>query len=104
MSYAVSSRIHEIGIRMALGARERDVLKLLMSDAALLTVVGLAVGLAAAYAITRVLASQLYEVTSTDISTFAVISSLLAAVALLACYIPVRRAMAVDPVVALRYE
>jgi putative ABC transport system permease protein len=104
MSYAVSSRIHEIGIRMALGARQRDVLKLLMSDAALLTAVGLAIGLAAAYAITRVLASQLYEVTSTDISTFAVISSLLAAVALLAFGIPVRRAMAVDPVIALRYE
>ncbi|HYP26607.1 MAG TPA: ABC transporter permease [Blastocatellia bacterium] len=104
MYYVVSSRIHEIGIRMALGAKQSDVLKLLMSDAVLLTVAGLALGLAAAYAITRLLASQLYEVSSTDASTFALISSLLAAVALVACYIPIRKAMNVDPVVALRYE
>lgn len=104
MSYVVSSRSHEIGIRMALGARQADVLKLLMGDAVLLTAIGLGLGLATSYAVTRILASELYEVSSTDASTFALISSLLAAVALLACYIPVRKAMEVSPVVALRYE
>jgi putative ABC transport system permease protein len=104
MAYAVSGRTREIGIRMALGANRRKVMSLVMRDAIRLTIAGLALGLAGAFAATRVLASQLYAVETTDTATFIVVSALLASVALAASYVPARRATKVDPCVALRYE
>ena len=104
MSYAVSGRTHEIGVRMALGAQPRNVLGLVMGDGIVVTLSGIALGLAGAFAATRVLGSQLYGVGTTDTLTFFAVSLLLAAVALVASYIPARRATKVDPMVALRYE
>jgi putative ABC transport system permease protein len=104
MAYAVAERTREIGIRMALGAKQGQVLTLVARRAAILIGAGLLVGFAGAYALTRLLREQLYEVSPTDPLTFAVVSALLAAVAALACVIPTRRAVAVDPTVALRYE
>jgi putative ABC transport system permease protein len=104
MAYAVSGRTREIGIRMALGANRRNVLGLVMRDGIILTISGVALGVAGALAATRVLESQLYGVETTDATTFAVVSLLLAAVALAASYIPARRATKVDPMIALRYE
>jgi putative ABC transport system permease protein len=104
MAYAVSGRTREIGIRMALGANRRNVLGLVMREGIILTISGLALGVAGALAATRVLESQLYGVETTDATTFAVVSLLLAAVALAASYIPARRATKVDPMIALRYE
>jgi putative ABC transport system permease protein len=104
MAYSVSQRVQEIGIRMALGAQRRDVFKLVLGQGLKLTVIGLGLGMAGAVALTRVIASQLYGVAATDSVTFAVTSLVLTAVALLACYIPARRATKVDPLVALRYE
>lgn len=104
MSYAVSGRTREIGIRIALGATSADVLGLVIREAAALTLAGVAVGLGGALAATRVLGSQLYGVGTTDAATFAVVSLLLAGVAMLASYIPARRAARVDPMVALRDE
>jgi putative ABC transport system permease protein len=104
MAYRVSQRTNEIGIHMALGAQRADVLKLVFGDGAKLALAGIAVGVVGAAAITRVMASLLFEVKPTDPATFVLTPLLLAAVALVACYIPARRAMRVDPMVALRHE
>ena len=104
MAYAVNQRTHEIGIRTALGAQRRDVLRLVMRDGAKIALFGIASGIAGALALTRLMASLLFEVNATDPATFAAVAILLALVALAACYIPARRATRVDPMVALRYE
>jgi putative ABC transport system permease protein len=104
VSYSVAQRTREIGIRMALGAKQNDVLRLVLAEGFRLTAVGVVLGLAGAFALTRVLRSLLFEVKPTDPTTFIAFSLLLASVALLASYIPARRATKVDPLVALRYE
>jgi putative ABC transport system permease protein len=104
MSYVVGQRANEIGLRMALGASPRDVLRLVLRQALLLTLVGIAIGLASAAAVTQFLASMLFGVKATDPLTYLAVVALLAFVALAASYIPARRAMRVDPIVALRYE
>jgi predicted permease len=104
MSYVVAGRTREIGLRMALGADRRSVLRLIVGQGMTLAVIGLGVGLLIAAAFARLLTSQLYGVSPADPVTFACVALLLAAVALLACYIPARRATRVDPMIALRYE
>jgi predicted permease len=104
ISFFVGQRTREIGIRMALGAQRRDVLKLVVNEGLSLTLIGIVAGLLAAFALTRFLGTLLYGVSATDPLDFAAVAALFAVVALAACYIPARRAMRVDPLVALRYE
>ena len=104
MSYVASQRTHEIGIRMALGAQGKDVLKLIIGNGMSLALIGVALGLAGAFALTRVMAGLLFGVTTTDALTYISVSLGLIAIALLACYIPARRATKIEPLVALRYE
>jgi len=104
LSYFVSQRIPEFGVRMALGAQSRDILWLVLKHGMGLVIIGMVIGMAAAFALTRLMQSLLFEVSASDPMVFALIALLLAAVAFLACVIPARRAMKIDPMVALRYE
>jgi predicted permease len=104
VSYLVAQRTNEIGIRMALGAQRSDVLRMVIGQGAKMAFVGVALGMAAALGLTRLMSKMLFGVTPGDPLTFLGVAALLAGVALLACYIPARRATRVDPVVALRYE
>jgi len=104
MSYAVAQRTQEIGIRMALGAERRDILRMVLRHGSLMTVTGIGLGLAVALGLARLITSLLFQVSATDPPTFSVVPVVLIAVALLACYIPARRATRVDPLVALRYQ
>jgi putative ABC transport system permease protein len=104
ISYLIGERTHEVGIRMALGAQRKHVLTLVLGEGMKLVLLGAAIGIAAALGLTRLMADLLYGVSATDPLTFAAVPIVLLGVAMLACYIPARRAMRVDPMTALRYE
>jgi len=104
ISYLTGQRTHEIGVRVALGASSRDVLRMVLGQGLRITLIGVTIGLAAAFGFTRLITAMIYGVGTTDPITFASVAILLSGVALFACYIPARRAMRVDPIVALRYE
>jgi putative ABC transport system permease protein len=104
MAYSVSQRTHEIGLRMALGAQARDVMKMVIRQGMTLAAIGVAAGLIASYALTRLMKTLLFGVSATDPLTFTAIALSLGLIALLACWIPARRAAKVDPLIALRCE
>jgi ABC-type antimicrobial peptide transport system permease subunit len=104
MAYAVSQRTREIGLRMALGARGGDVMRLVVRQGMRLALIGLLIGLAGALVLTRLMSSVLYGVSATDVVTFAGVTLLLGLVVLIACYLPARRAAKVDPIIAIRCE
>jgi putative ABC transport system permease protein len=104
MNYSVALRTREIGLRLAIGAQPRQVLLLILKQGFVLTAIGVIFGLAAAFALTRLLSGLLFGVAAVDVSTFATISLLLVLVSIAACYVPARRAMKIDPLQALRYE
>jgi len=104
VSYSVAQRTREIGLRRALGAKESDVLRLVLGEGSFVILIGLALGLLLAFAATRMIAGFLYGVAPTDPLTYVGVPLLLGLIALVACYIPARRATKVDPLVALRYE
>lgn len=104
IAYAVTRKTHEIGIRMALGAKPADVLGMIVRQGIILTSIGVAIGIVAALGVTRLINSMIFGVTPYDPLTFVAVAAILSIAALLACYIPARRAIKVDPMVALRYE